>query len=226
MNTKVTVWDGFVRGYHWLQVLCLVGLWYTGTEGLMDWHFSIAYLLLTLLVTRLIWGIIGSETARLSSLFHSPSSVIQHLRSMHQSKATSFSSKEDIGHNPAGSYMVLAFFALIAIQLTTGLFATDDIISEGPLAMYASSEFSSQLTEIHSLNFDLILVAISLHLVAIMIYRIKKIDLIQPMINGKKTLSQQLAPKMVNGLVGWAIFIVVGLGVYWLWAKDVVVYLF
>lgn len=72
MSTKITIWDSFIRGYHWLQAISIAGLWYTGTEGLMDWHFSIAYGLLALLVTRLIWGVLGSETAKLSRLFTLP----------------------------------------------------------------------------------------------------------------------------------------------------------
>ncbi|MGF1692513.1 cytochrome b/b6 domain-containing protein [Photobacterium kagoshimensis] len=228
MSTKTTIWDGFIRGYHWLQAISIAGLWYTGTEGLMDWHFSIAYALLALLTTRLIWGLFGSDTAKLSSLFHSPRAVIQHLGELHQSNSehTAHPHKSDIGHNPAGSYMVLGFFVLIATQLTTGLFANDDIVSEGPLAMYISGELSSRLTELHALNFDFLLGAIGLHLAAILLYRFKSIDLIGPMLHGKKELVDQTAPKMRNGAIGWGVFVAVATAIYFLWAKDVIIYLF
>lgn len=222
MSTKITIWDSFIRGYHWLQAISIAGLWYTGTEGLMDWHFSIAYGLLALLVTRLIWGVLGSETAKLSRLFHPPRAVIQHLGELHQ---PTISHDNTVGHNAAGSYMVLGFFVLLTIQLTTGLFATDDIISEGPLAMHISGELSSRLTDLHGLNFDFLLGAIGLHLAAILLYRLKSIDLVGPMLHGKKVLPEHAAPKMLNGVIGWGIFVAVATGVYFLWAKDVVIYL-
>ncbi|MCW8329965.1 cytochrome b/b6 domain-containing protein [Photobacterium sp. SDRW27] len=222
MNTPTPIWDGFVRGYHWLQAGSIVGLWYTGTEGLMDWHFAIAYLMLALLLSRLIWGVIGSETARFRHFIHSPSAVLDYLRSLHGKNTPP---AQHLGHNPAGGYMVLMFFVLLSVQLTTGLFANDDIISEGPLAMYVSSNTSSYMTYIHAINFNLLLAAIGVHLAAILLYLIKKENLIKPMLSGRKVISETVTPKLVNGLVGWVIFAVIGGVIYIYWAKDIVAYL-
>ncbi|MCG7496182.1 cytochrome b/b6 domain-containing protein [Vibrio sp. Of7-15] len=225
MQVPTKIWDGFVRGYHWLQVACVAGLWYTGTEGLMDWHFSVAYLLLALLLTRLVWGIIGSDTAKFRHFIRSPRAVIQYLSSL---RKASEQKNTHVGHNPAGGYMVVMFFLIISIQITTGLFATDDIISEGPFAIYVSGDTSSFLTEIHALNFDFMLAAIALHLIAIFVYLMKKDNLVKPMISGQKTtpISTEPQPKIVNGLLGWTLFLGIGAAVYFYFAKDVVAFLF
>lgn len=223
MTTPTPIWDSFVRGYHWLQALSVAGLWYTGTEGLMDWHFAIAYLLLALLLTRLLWGLIGSETARFHHFVHSPGRVIDYLKSMHQHRTTQ---QPMVGHNPAGGYMVVTFFLLLGIQLTTGLFANDDILSEGPFALYVSAGTSSLLTQIHALNFNLILAATGLHLAAVALYWLKKENLVKPMIIGTKPLPETLAPKIRNGLLAWIIFAGIGALIYIYFAQDVVPYLF
>ena len=66
------IWDSFIRVYHWSQVILLGSLWYTAEEGLMEWHFTFAYLLMALLGTRIIWGVIGSDTAKFSHFVTSP----------------------------------------------------------------------------------------------------------------------------------------------------------
>ncbi|PSW20001.1 hydrogenase [Photobacterium sanctipauli] len=215
------VWDSFIRGYHWLQALSIAGLWYTGTEGLMDWHFSIAYFLLALLLTRFVWGVVGSDTAKFTHFVRSPRTTLKYLASMHSKDKPSH-----VGHNPAGAYMVVAFMLLIATQLTTGLFATDDIISEGPFAMYVSGATSSLMTEIHAINFNIMLGAIGLHLFAIVVYLLKKENLILPMLHGKKSLDENDKPKLTNSLIAWGVFIIIGTVIYQQFAKDIVVYLF
>ena len=217
-TTKLPVWDGFIRGYHWLQALSVLGLWYTGTEGLMDWHFSIAYFLMALLLTRLIWGVFGSDTAQFEQFVRSPRTVFAYFR--HPNATTQH------GHNPAGAYMVLFFMLLLLSQLVTGLFANDDIISEGPLAYLVSSATSSEMTQLHALNFDVLLGAIGLHVAAVFIYLLKKDNLITPMIHGKKPSQGLPAPQLRNGIIGWVIFLVIGSVIYSYWAKDVVMYLF
>ena len=216
------VWDSFIRGYHWLQAFTIGGLWYTGTEGLMDWHFSLAYFLLALVTTRLVWGVFGSETAQFRSFVRSPKTVLHYLSTSIRGEK----SKTSVGHNPAGAYMVVAFMLLLATQLTTGLFANDDIISEGPFAYLVSGETSSLLTEIHAINFDILLGAIGLHLTAIAVYLLRKENLITPMLTGKKQLSSHAIPKMINGLWGWIIFFAIGTVIYFTLAKEIVAYLF
>ncbi|MEF3019444.1 hypothetical protein V3478_33345, partial [Pseudomonas aeruginosa] len=75
-------------------------------------------------------GVIGSKTAKLTALIHSPRAV---LKSLQHGDAK-------LGHGAAGSYMVIAFFILLLVQLLSGLMTTDDILTDGPLVQYASSQ--------------------------------------------------------------------------------------
>ena len=64
------IWDSFIRVYHWSQVVLLGSLWYTADEGLMEWHFALAYLLMVFLLTRIVWELLA--VIRQSSLILSP----------------------------------------------------------------------------------------------------------------------------------------------------------
>ena len=80
----------------------------------------------------------------------------------------------ETGHNAAGGWMVLFLLAILFVQVGTGLCANDDILTEGPLARIVGKERSDWLTHIHYLNFTLIEIAVSLHVLAIITYRVLK----------------------------------------------------
>ena len=77
--------------------------------------------------------------------------------------------------------------AALLIQAGTGLFANDDIATEGPLYKWVSKAASDRLTSIHHLNHDLIIILIAVHVAAVLFHLIyKKENLILPMITGIK----------------------------------------
>ncbi|CAH9065418.1 hypothetical protein PSECIP111951_03708 [Pseudoalteromonas holothuriae] len=194
------VWDGFIRGFHWLLVIAIAALYISGEEGWLDVHFVVGFTLLALMLTRLIWGVIGSDTAKLTALLHSPKAALSAIRK----------SESTVGHNPAGSYMVLVFFVLIIVQLLTGLMSTDDILIEGPLVAYVPYSWSELASEFHHDNFDILLIAIALHIVAITVYRMKGKNLAKTLITGKDQDATH-APVMRSGK--WAYLIFIGLTV-------------
>ena len=77
-NNKVRVWDLPTRLFHWALVVCVVGSVMTGYIGgsAMPWHARIGYSVLTLLLFRLVWGVIGGKWSRFASFFYSPASVL------------------------------------------------------------------------------------------------------------------------------------------------------
>lgn len=172
--TKIKVWDGFIRSFHWLLVIAIATLYFSAEEAMMELHFVAGFFTIALLATRLIWGIIGSKTAKLSALIHSP---IKALKSFTQTD-------NKPGHGAAGSYMIIAFFVLILTQLVSGLMTTDDILTDGPLVEYVSSQVVEWAGWVHHNNFDLLFYAIILHVVAIVIYRLKGKKLIKAMVTG------------------------------------------
>ena len=109
--TTLKVWDGFIRCFHWFLVVSIAVLYFSIEEGMIELHFVAGFFTLALIVTRLIWGVIGSKTARLSGLLHSPRAILKALKSP----------SESLGHSAPGSCMVIVFFILIITQLVSGL---------------------------------------------------------------------------------------------------------
>lgn len=73
----------------------------------------------------------------------------------------------------------------LVTQVTTDLFADDEIYTTGPLAKYVSSSFSSTATSIHYKSSDVLLLLIGLHLAANVFYlAVVKVNTITPMVSG------------------------------------------
>ena len=176
------VWDAPTRLFHWALVILLGMSWLTESRGWMELHFLSGYSVIALLLFRLAWGFVGSETARFSHFVKSPFAALQHLAHLHRREPDT-----EIGHNAAGGWMVLVMLALLAVQVATGLFANDDADTEGPLFSYVGKDRSDWLSHIHAVNFTLIQIAVVAHIAAILIYAVlKRHDLVRPMITGRK----------------------------------------
>jgi cytochrome b len=208
------VWDLPIRLFHWAIVVLIFFAWGTQELNYMDWHVRIGYTILTLLLFRLVWGLIGSDTARFAQFLRSPAAALRHLAQLRRREPD-----REIGHNAAGGWMVLVMLALIGVQAGTGLFANDDANTEGPLMHLVDKDQSNSLSHIHSLNFKLIEGVIVMHLLAIVLYAVlKRQNLVRPMITGRKLMPEELAaPRLVNpvwalpvlvaaaGLVAWVV---------------------
>lgn len=213
----IKVWDGFIRFFHLSLITLIITLYVSAEYDQMAVHLLAAYTLLALVITRLIWGIIGSDTAKLNALFHHPKSVIKAISSPH--------AYQHAGHNPAGSYMVLIFFTLIIAQLTSGLMTSDDVFTDGPLVAHVDYSWVSIASSWHKTNFDILLAAIAFHILAIIIYRIRGKALTKAMITGYATgiKSGDLAmqqPKLKSPWQAFMIFVVLLIGLMWLWGIE------
>lgn len=211
---RIKVWDLPIRLFHWGIVVLIFLAWWTQEYNHMDWHVWTGYTILTLLLFRLVWGFIGSDTARFVKFLRSPVAAVTHLRHITRREADS-----EIGHNAAGGWMVLVLLALIGVQAGTGLFANDDGSTEGPLMHFVSKDQSDWLSHIHSVNFTLIEAAVVLHVLAVLAYAVlKRQNLVRPMITGAKDISGNVvAPRLVSpalavvvlavaaGVVAWVV---------------------
>lgn len=207
------VWDSFIRLYHWLQVGLLVACWRTAEEGEMEWHLILAACLMALWVTRIIWGFVGSETARFSRFVKGPAAVVAFAKTLFAGKTA-----HQVGHNPVGALMVVALLVLLAVQWGTGLFASDDILVEGPLYALVSEELSVLLTQIHHINFNVIAVLVVLHIAAVTWHQLKGESLVKAMITGRRddlNAADLVAPELTNSLIAWAIFGLIWAGTWW-----------
>ncbi|WP_428492254.1 cytochrome b/b6 domain-containing protein [Rhodopila sp.] len=197
---RTKVWDLPVRLFHWAIVVLIFCSWATQEWNHMEWHVRSGYAILTLLLFRIVWGFIGSDTARFTGFLRSPVAALRHLARIHRSEAD-----REIGHNAAGGWMVLLMLVLIGVQAGTGLFANDDANTEGPLMHLVDKDQSNWLSHIHSLNFTLIEAVIVLHVLAIAVYAVlKRQNLVRPMVTGTKLLPvDAAAPRLVRPI--WAV---------------------
>lgn len=177
------VWDWPVRIFHWSLVVLITTSIATGKYGTltaMELHFYSGYAILTLLLFRVGWGFWGTGYARFSDFLKGPRAVAGYLKH--------FATQDThAGHNPAGGWMILAMLILISLQAGSGLFITDDVFVEGPLANLASEQQQGWLGTIHHTNFKLILVLIALHLAALLAHlKIRGENLVPAMLHGRK----------------------------------------
>lgn len=202
MLLPMRVWDGATRLFHWSVVLLFAisylsismatgpnaGLW-------MRIHMTSGEAMFGVLLFRLTWGFIGSDTARFGGLLRSPAAALRHLSHIGRKEPDT-----QVGHNEAGGWMVLALLTLLGVQVGTGLFANDDGINEGPLAHFATKALSDQLSYLHGLSFNILAGAVVLHVVAVAAYLVfKGHNLTRAMITGKKRLPAiTAAPRMAH----------------------------
>lgn len=189
----VLVWDTPTRLFHWLLVALIVTSWITGDHG-GDWlryHFWSGYAILTLVLFRIVWGIVGGTHARFANFVRGIPSALHHLRELLRPGPTS-----DVGHNAIGGWMVVVLLSVLLLQTGTGLFADDDIVTTGPLAELVSSSLRSRLTTLHKYNFELIEILTAIHIAAVLAFLvIKRQNLIGAMITGRK---RGLAPTALD----------------------------
>jgi cytochrome b len=198
---QVPVWDLPTRLFHWLLAALVIFLWVSGEFDRLGPHMAVGKLVAALLLFRLAWGLVGSNTARFSQFIKGPRSVLAYLAATRRGEGW-----PGIGHNPMGGYSVALMLALLILQVVTGLFSSDDIDTEGPLAWAASAKTVKLLTKLHHLDGKLILAAVALHLGAIAFYRFKKGEnLVRPMITGTKA-GDGPAPRMASPWLALAMF--------------------
>jgi cytochrome b len=210
----VVVWDLPTRLFHWTLVALMIAQWWTAEESsTMDWHVWGGYAVLALVLFRLIWGFVGSETARFSDFVRGPGAALDYVRALLRGETPHY-----LGHNPLGAWSIVAMLILLLVQAGTGLFATDDILIEGPLYSWVSKGASDWLTTIHKLNFNLLLLMIAVHLSAVLFYLlVKRENLIHPMLTGHKRLPPEglhSAPRLVSPWRGLAALAGAGIAVW------------
>ncbi len=212
-NDSHRVWDLPTRLFHWLLV-ALVALQYASGEfgwPSMQWHYLCGYATLALIAFRLLWGLCGSQTSRFGEFVRGPRAVWRYVAGLARGDAT-----HGAGHNPLGGWSVVLMLASIALQATSGLFASDDISEEGPLVARVSAATVAWMTRIHLWNRYVLLALIVLHLVAIASYGVLRgNNLVLPMLSGHargvRAQSLRFAP-------GWLALLLFALAAAAVWA--------
>ncbi|MEJ7138977.1 cytochrome b/b6 domain-containing protein [Amphibiibacter pelophylacis] len=171
---RITVWDPLVRITHWcVAALVLSNLFNPWINEGSQWHRWSGYAACTLVAIRLIWGFVGTRHARFSDWFPWPSKVLAYVRATLRGQHPEF-----IGHNPLGSVMMLALWAMILTMGVSGyMMGLDE---------WYGVEW---LENVHEYTAWLIQISVVLHVLAAIVGS-KQVgyNLIASMIHGKKPL--------------------------------------
>jgi len=134
-RVQYPVWDRTVRIFHWVNVLCVIGLIAVGlvilngralgvtSDGkilLKTIHVYIGYLFAFNLGWRIIWGFLGNRYARWASILPFgeayKKSLSQFVEGAKKGKPPHY-----LGYNPIAQLMIALLFLLISLQAVTGL---------------------------------------------------------------------------------------------------------
>ncbi len=192
---KVLVWDAPTRLFHWLVVALVAAAYALWRLNWMDWHAWAGDVVLALVLFRLLWGFFGSETARVSRLLAAPGEAVRHLAHLLRREPD-----RQVGHNPAGGWMVVLLLALLLGEILTGIYVANDVADEGPFTELVPAPVANAITALHWIFWDVLLAAVALHVLAILVYAVaKRHNLLLPMITGWKALPDSVPrPRMAG----------------------------
>ncbi|MFI9652495.1 cytochrome b/b6 domain-containing protein [Guyparkeria halopsychrophila] len=187
---EITVWDRFVRLFHWL----LVGGFFTAYLVEDDWlgvHVWAGYLVFSLVVLRIAWGLVGSKHARFADFVRRPREVFVYLKSTLAGRARRY-----LGHNPAGGVMVIALMGSLLTTTVLGMLvlgsesgnALHGLVSGLGLAGEAGEE---ALEETHEFFANVTLALVGLHVAGVLFSSLAhRENLVRAMITGRKRLNR------------------------------------
>lgn len=183
---KIRIWDLPTRLFHWTLAACVIAMIVAAKVGgnAMNLHIRLGYAVFALLLFRLLWGFVGGHWSRFASFLPTPASLRRYLSG--GANATDIA-----GHTPLGSLSVFAMLTVLALQVGSGLFADDEIAFSGPLTSLVSGATIDRLTSWH-INFGqyLVIGLVALHVLAILVYLLRRQNLILPMLSGDKHLAE------------------------------------
>jgi Ni/Fe-hydrogenase 1 B-type cytochrome subunit len=128
-------WDAGVRWFHWINLLCLLGLIAVGVAILNDEalglgndaklllktvHVWIGYVFALNLLWRLVWAFIGGPNARWRAILPGGRGYLAEVRAYIAGFAAG-RPRQYLGHNPLGRMAVSLLLLLLLTQAVTGL---------------------------------------------------------------------------------------------------------
>ncbi len=177
---RVRVWDLPTRLFHWLLLACVVGLFVTAYApgSWIELHARLGYAMLTLLLFRLAWGLIGGHWSRFVHFVPRPARG------------------PALGHTLSGALAVAAMLLALIAQVVTGLVGDDEIAFTGPLNRFVATDTGLAATAWHKGPGQWILIGlIALHVAAVLFYLlVRRHNLIGPMLHGDKALPEAEPP--------------------------------
>ncbi len=182
----IPVWDLPVRLFHLLLMASILSSWLSYEWGRMTWHFYSGYVAATLIIFRVLWGVVGSRHARFSDFIPGLATLMRYLRS---------GVSPTPGHNPLGALSVVALLGLVALQVTTGLLNVDEEGNRGLYSVLVPADWVDRIGALHGTLFDVLVGLVVLHVAAV-IFHTRKHEprMISAMLTGYKDASGTESP--------------------------------
>ncbi|MGY3388907.1 cytochrome b [Bradyrhizobium sp. USDA 3311] len=172
----IAVWDLPLRLWHWALAICVLAAWFTPT--VFDrLHRIVGYMVLGLLAFRLVWGFWGSRYSRFRMVGVRLRAAPGYLWNLRRGMTGRY-----IGLNPAGTLMLVALLASLAVSTITG-------------AMSVTVTFFGVwwVEDAHHYSSDAVIVLVVLHVVGVVLMGIlQRENLIRAMITGRKRIGTHL----------------------------------
>lgn len=192
---KARVWDLPIRLFHVLIILLVAVQWWTG-ERLDEpvvaggWDPFVLHVwsgcsILALVLFRIVWGFVGSTTARFAHFLRGPVAIVRYLGGLF-----SRAQPHIAGHNPVGGWSVMLMLGFLLAMPLMGLFAADEDLMgagpAGPLSDMVDEELANDLAHWHGDAWEILMIVFFIHIAAALFYLIvKRQNLIGAMVTGR-----------------------------------------
>ena len=201
-DNQVKVWDLSLRVFHLILIFLIIGSYTSAKLDMLNIHQYFGVSLLGLIFFRILWGFIGSYYSKFKSFNISIKGAFTQFSKNNQNKTIRTS---------LGSFSTLSFIIVLFILSISGLFSSDDILYDAPLAHLAPN-YVYFWTDIHNLFHFLLYYLVGIHISAILYYQIiKKHKIIQRMTDGYTRINQKnvrsINEKTSKGIMLISIFI-------------------
>ena len=201
-DNQVKVWDLSLRVFHFILITLIIGSYISAKLDMLNIHQYFGVSILGLIFFRILWGFIGSYYSKFESFNISIKGALTQFSKKNQNKSIRM---------PLGSFSTLTFIIVLIGLSISGLFSSDDVLYDGPLAHLASN-YVYFWTDIHNLLHFILYFLVGTHILAILYYQIiKKHKIIQRMTDGYTRINQKnvrsINEKSSKGILLISIFI-------------------
>ncbi len=177
MQKKLT-YDLPTRLFHWIFALLFSAAFFIAKSfddesKVYPVHMLLGFMLVFSVILRIIWGIIGTKSARFSSFRLSPNELVNYFKDLLVNKTKIY-----FAHNPASSWAaLLMFISTIGLGITGYL-------------MVSNAGGKDFYEEIHELFANTFIVLVIFHISGVLFHSFRHKDGIAlSMIHGKKSYS-------------------------------------
>ncbi len=191
MTQSIRVWDLPVRIFHW-SLASGLALAFITAEQSHRIHRYVGFTIISLVLFRLVWGVIGTRYARFSQFVTGPRQTAQYLGQLAKGSAP-----RHVGHNPAGAAMIIALLVAISATAMLGLMLWGHD-GHGPFAGTFLVQFRERTLEHwHEFMANTTLFLVGFHVAGVLVSSwLHRENLVRAMLTGRKPVEISKADAM------------------------------